>query len=47
MKRQLEVKENAIGAFLDTEEAFDSTSTDTIKQAMIFLKHLWTGQRTC
>jgi hypothetical protein len=33
VKRQLEMKEYAIGAFLDTEGAFDSTSIDTIKQA--------------
>jgi hypothetical protein len=32
--RQLEMKEYAIGAFLDIEGAFDSTSIDTIKQAM-------------
>jgi hypothetical protein len=34
VKRQLEMKEYAIGAFLDIEGAFDSTSIDTIKQAM-------------
>jgi hypothetical protein len=31
---QLEMKEHATGAFLDIERVFDSTSIDTIKQAM-------------
>jgi hypothetical protein len=35
VERQLEVKEYAIGAFLCIEEAFDSTSVDSIKQAMV------------
>ena len=35
VERQLEVKEYAIGAFSDIEGASDSTSIDTIKQAMI------------
>jgi hypothetical protein len=34
VERQLEMKEYAIGAFLDIEGAFHSTSIDTIKQAM-------------
>ena len=34
VERQLEMKEYAIGAFLDIKGAFDSTSIDTIKQAM-------------
>jgi hypothetical protein len=34
VERQLEIKECATGAFLDIEGAFDSTSIDTIKQAM-------------
>jgi hypothetical protein len=34
VERQLEIKEYAIGAFLNIEGAFDSTSIDTIKQAM-------------
>jgi hypothetical protein len=34
VERQLEMKEYAIGAFLDIEGAFDSTSIITIKQAM-------------
>jgi hypothetical protein len=34
VERQLEMKEYANGAFLDIEGAFDSTSIDTIKQAM-------------
>jgi hypothetical protein len=35
VERQLEVKECAIVAFFDIEGASDSTSIDTIKQAMI------------
>jgi hypothetical protein len=34
VEQQLEMKEYAIGAFLDIEGASDSTSIDTIKQAM-------------
>jgi hypothetical protein len=34
VERQLEMKDYAAGAFLDIEGAFDSTATDTIKQAM-------------
>ena len=35
VERQLEAKEYAIGAFLDTDGAFDSTLNIAIKQAII------------
>jgi hypothetical protein len=35
VERQLEAKEYAIGAFLDIDGAFDSTSNIAIKQAII------------
>jgi hypothetical protein len=34
VERQLEMKDYTIGALLDIEGAFDSTSVDTVKQAM-------------
>jgi hypothetical protein len=46
VERQLEMKEYAIGAFLDIEGAFDSTSNKPLIN-MMSLKRSWTGQITC